>query len=252
MIENETLLIHLLTFTTNLPKSSNDQTDERDLLLNESVEIASALSKGFSLNVYFSGVSKFEYSKEIGLLDLLDLRLYHGWIMDSNENELYEHCGKCSYNELMVKMCGWNEKGIESQEYRSYILATNFLNEYPTQLSEYGLELLKDSIPENKISLLFRNDRFSTIIRRGQKLYSLVTDYGYQNDRNVVWEMVTLNGAGTFYNSRFENLHQSGIDRGSVINRYGQFDLPARKPITLSRQLPNPKTSTQLQGTLKT
>ncbi|KII65785.1 hypothetical protein RF11_10304 [Thelohanellus kitauei] len=216
MIENETLLIHLLTFTTNLSKSSNDQNDEYKLLLNESVEIASTLSKGLNLNVYFSGVSKFEYTKEIGLLDILDLRLYHGWIIDPNETELYEQCGKCSYNELMMKMCGWDGKGTESQEYRNYVLATNFLNEYPTQLSKYGLELLKDSIPENIISLFFRNDHFSTIIRRGQKLYSLVTDYGYQNDRNIVWETVTLKGAGTFYNSRFETVYQSGIDQGSI------------------------------------
>ncbi|KII65787.1 hypothetical protein RF11_10306 [Thelohanellus kitauei] len=246
MIENETLLQRLLAFTTNLSKSSNDQNDELSLLLNESVEIASTLSKGLNLNVYFSGVSKFEYTKEIGLLDLLDLRLYHGWIMNPNETELYELCGKCSYNELMVKMCEWDDKGTESQEYRTYILATNFLNEYPTQLSEYGLELLKDSIPENIISLFFRNDHFSTIIRRGHELYSLVTDYGYQNDQNVVWETVTLNGAGTFYNSRFESVHQAETDQGPVSNRYGQFDFQAPKPIALCRQLPNRKMSTQL------
>lgn len=40
------------------------------------------LSTGLDVNVRFTGVSDFEYTPECIVFDLLDIPLYHGWLVD--------------------------------------------------------------------------------------------------------------------------------------------------------------------------
>lgn len=40
------------------------------------------LSTGLDVNVRFTGVTDFEYTPECIAFDLLDIPLYHGWLVD--------------------------------------------------------------------------------------------------------------------------------------------------------------------------
>lgn len=40
------------------------------------------LSTGLDVNVRFTGVSDFEYTPECIVFDLLNVPLYHGWLVD--------------------------------------------------------------------------------------------------------------------------------------------------------------------------
>lgn len=40
------------------------------------------LSTGLDVNVRFTGVSDFEYTPECIVFDLLNIPLYHGWLVD--------------------------------------------------------------------------------------------------------------------------------------------------------------------------
>lgn len=40
------------------------------------------LSTGLDVNVRFTGVTDFEYTPECIVFDLLDIPLYHGWLVD--------------------------------------------------------------------------------------------------------------------------------------------------------------------------
>lgn len=88
------------------------------------------LSTGLDVNVRFTGVSDFEYTPECIVFDLLDVPLYHGWLVDpqvcQQNNVLMcefcmfkQHCkyyivpqspevvsavGKLSYNQLVEKI----------------------------------------------------------------------------------------------------------------------------------------------------
>lgn len=69
-----------------------------------------------------------------------------------------------------------------------------------TQLSPFGLAQLKAQLAPGSISIFFRNDHFSTLYKHPQshQLYTLVTDAGYANHAEVVWEsLVDVTGFNT-------------------------------------------------------
>lgn len=70
----------------------------------------------------------------------------------------------------------------------------------PTQLSPFGLQHLKRSIPSGSICVLFRNDHFATLFKHplSNQLFTLVTDAGYAGHAEIVWEsLVDVNGTNS-------------------------------------------------------
>lgn len=73
-----------------------------------------------------------------------------------------------------------------------------------TQLSPFGLTQLSTKLAPGSVSILFRNDHFSTLYKhpQSQQLYTLVTDAGYASHAEVVWEsLVDMTGFNTEYYS---------------------------------------------------
>lgn len=79
----------------------------------------------------------------------------------------------------------------------------NFVEiENATQLSPFGLTQLSTRLAPGSVSILFRNDHFATLYKHPQshQLFTLVTDAGYANHAEVVWEsLVDVTG----FNSEF-------------------------------------------------
>jgi hypothetical protein len=77
----------------------------------------------------------------------------------------------------------------------------NFVDiENATQLSPFGLTQLTTHLAPGSVSILFRNDHFSTLYKHPQshQLFTLVTDAGYANHAEVVWEsLVDVTGFNT-------------------------------------------------------
>lgn len=76
--------------------------------------------------------------------------------------------------------------------------------ENATQLSPFGLTQVSTKLTPGSVSILFRNDHFSTLYKHPQshQLYTLVTDAGYAGHAEVVWEsLVDVTGFNTEYYS---------------------------------------------------
>lgn len=74
--------------------------------------------------------------------------------------------------------------------------------ENTTQLSPFGLTQLTTQLKPGSVSILFRNDHFATVYKHplSHQLFTLVTDAGYANHAEVVWEsLVDVTG----FNSEF-------------------------------------------------
>ncbi|PYI27201.1 hypothetical protein BP00DRAFT_429544 [Aspergillus indologenus CBS 114.80] len=74
--------------------------------------------------------------------------------------------------------------------------------ENATQLSPFGLDQLLAKLQLGSLSILFRNDHFTTLYKHPQlnRLFTLVTDAGYASHAEVVWEsLVDVNGSNTSY-----------------------------------------------------
>lgn len=59
-----------------------------------------------NISVHFSpfSVRDFEYTSESIIFDLLQISLYHGWLVDPQNSAEVEAVGKCSYNQLVEKI----------------------------------------------------------------------------------------------------------------------------------------------------
>lgn len=79
----------------------------------------------------------------------------------------------------------------------------NFLTSSSHQLTYHGLEQLQAHLSENDLCVFFRNNHFATITKHTETLYLLITDLGYANTPDVVWEKLDAIDGDTEYTNEF-------------------------------------------------
>ncbi|XP_076020528.1 ubiquitin carboxyl-terminal hydrolase MINDY-1 isoform X2 [Genypterus blacodes] len=165
------------------------------------------LSTGLDVNVRFTGVTDFEYTPECIVFDLLDIPLYHGWLLDPQSPEMAAAVGKLSYNQLVEKIINYKHS-TDSSQVSQGLVAEQFLESTATQLSYHGLCELNSAANEGEISVFFRNNHFSTMIKHKGHLYLLVTDQGFLQEEALVWESLhNVEGDGNFCDPDFRLCH---------------------------------------------
>lgn len=155
----------------------------------------------------------FEETREMRLYSTFNIPLIHGWTApkDSPAYAAFERSAQTFEDaqnmlflelELEEKMRGADGAlGVEEQQTLKDIRTIKgFLETWPTQLTDYGLETIGASLKLGQIAILFRNDHFSTLYKepRHGALMTLVTDAGYSSHDEIVWEsLVDVNGAAS-------------------------------------------------------
>lgn len=76
----------------------------------------------------------------------------------------------------------------ESNMFTEYMVVKNFLQSSSHQLTSCGLDALHSHLGEGEMCVFFRNNHFATMTKKYGVLYLLVTDLGYKNVHEVVWE----------------------------------------------------------------
>ncbi|KAK8405286.1 hypothetical protein O3P69_001692 [Scylla paramamosain] len=175
----------------------------------DAISILHKLLTGLDVNVKFSGVRDFEFTGELCVFDLLGIMLYHGWVVDpsSEAAAIIKHL---SYNQLTNNIFAWREEAIKNNNNDLLVkamLCEEFMANSGSQLTIHGLFELGSALRREEIAVLFRNNHFSTIYKRGDQLYQLLTDQGFLHE-NMVWE--TLNDVDAtfseFVNGNFETI----------------------------------------------
>ncbi|XP_041082970.1 ubiquitin carboxyl-terminal hydrolase MINDY-2-like [Polyodon spathula] len=178
--------------------------------MSDAMAVLHKLQTGLDVNVKFTGVRVFEYTPECIVFDLLDIPLYHGWLVDPQIDDIVKAVGNCSYNQLVEKII------ISKQSNRSELVgegyvAEQFLNSTATQLTYHGLCELTSAVQEGELCVFFRNNHFSTMTKYKGQLYLLVTDQGFLTEERVVWESLhNVDGDGNFCDSEFHLRPPSG------------------------------------------
>ena len=72
-----------------------------------------------------------------------------------------------------------------------------------TQATEFGFVGLSDALKNGQIAILFRNNHFFTLTKQHERLFTLVTDQGYLKSPDIMWEELTIDGGGEFFNEDF-------------------------------------------------
>ncbi|NWQ84359.1 MINY1 hydrolase, partial [Columbina picui] len=132
--------------------------------INDTMTVLPKLSTGLDVNVRFTGVSDFEYTPECIVFDLLNVPLYHGWLPDPQSPEVAQAVGRLSYNQLVEKIITCKQ-GSDSRLLSEGLVAEQFLEATASQLTFHGLCELTAAVREGELSVFFRNNHFSTMIK---------------------------------------------------------------------------------------
>uniref|UniRef100_A0A3P9A1J9 Ubiquitin carboxyl-terminal hydrolase n=1 Tax=Esox lucius TaxID=8010 RepID=A0A3P9A1J9_ESOLU len=171
--------------------------------MSDAMAVLHKLQTGLDVNVRFTGVRVFEYTPECIVFDLLDIPLYHGWLVDPQMGDTVKAVGNCSYNQLVEKIISCKQS-VSSELAGEGFVAEQFLHSTATQLTYHGLCELTSTVQEGELCVFFRNNHFSTMIKFKGQLYLLVTDQGFLTEEKVVWESLhNVDGDGNFCDSEF-------------------------------------------------
>ncbi|KAJ9642840.1 hypothetical protein H2199_004361 [Coniosporium tulheliwenetii] len=153
----------------------------------------------------------FEETKEMRLYSTFSIPLIHGWVPPSESGayaafersaRTFEDAQNIQFREeeLEHKLQSQGLSPEEQNLYEDIHCIKDFLERWPTQLTDYGLEIISKTLQPGQVAILFRNDHFSTLYKepRTQQLLTLVTDAGYSTHDEIVWEsLVDVNGQGS-------------------------------------------------------
>lgn len=150
----------------------------------------------------------FEDTKEMRLYSTFSVPLIHGWLPqeDSRAHAAFDRCAKTyedaqnvqfNEEELDAKLRSQGLTNEEQKLFEDVHTIKEFLSRWPTQLTDYGLEIISKTVQPGQIAIFFRNDHFSTLYKepRSGNIFTLVTDAGYSSHEEIVWEkLVDVNG----------------------------------------------------------
>lgn len=184
--------------------------------------------------------------------------LLHGWLIDPQDARLAAAFGTLSYNQVVDELvrtatpgfCENNREdedalvhtpsappideiesphpavhdpSIEESEYTVAIRelrphVVEFLESNSTMLTVYGLTELHSVVAEGTHAILFRNSHFYVLRKWKGELFTLVTDVGYLNELNTVWEkLADVTGDSVFYDASFRRVKNDGTVEDAVI-----------------------------------
>ncbi|GER30387.1 protein FAM63A [Striga asiatica] len=70
----------------------------------DAIDLLPRLATGIDVNIKFRRIDDFEFTRECTIFDLLDIPLYHGWIVDPQDRETANAIGSKSYNTVVEEL----------------------------------------------------------------------------------------------------------------------------------------------------
>ncbi|KAL3498752.1 hypothetical protein ACH5RR_041484 [Cinchona calisaya] len=104
-----------------IDSNSNVNDKDAEYVKNQQQNIADAidllprLTTGIDVNIKFRRIADFEFTPECAIFDLLDIPLYHGWIVDAQDHDTANAIGSKSYNTLMGELVALETKNMETE-----------------------------------------------------------------------------------------------------------------------------------------
>ncbi|KAI9596150.1 hypothetical protein BDF19DRAFT_384495 [Syncephalis fuscata] len=218
----------LQTLPTNTSDDQMTDPTNDQVILQTVLGLLPSLQYGLDVDVKFSSPRGFANSNELLLFQTFGVELVHGWCVDPAEEETWQvMCHRCeSYNAIVeliaqgdhagkglvvdgvgqrdssrdddiIEMDGAQRMNLSINRSlvnnrTTALIAQQFLESNPTQLTFYGLQMLSESIPAGNLCILFRNNHFATLFKHpNQTLYLLVTDAGLATQSSAIWEVLS-------------------------------------------------------------
>ncbi|KAF1759251.1 hypothetical protein GCK72_015714 [Caenorhabditis remanei] len=199
-VVTSTELLNLLSNVILSAEPSNQKTKEiYEANLRDVMNLMPTLVNGLDVNVKFSAVNQFEFTPALSLFDLVHINLYHVWLPDPQFPVIFDLIKSLNYNELVEKICAESDT-TEREMYKSWYEDTQ------SQITFIGVQSLFTEMKDAELAVLFQNNHFSTILRRRDEIFKLVSDEGIADETSIVWETFnSVDGDSIFVNCDFGN-----------------------------------------------
>ncbi|KAJ6155895.1 hypothetical protein N7470_006461 [Penicillium chermesinum] len=184
----------------------------------------------------------FAQTADLQLYSTFGVPLIHGWLASWTSQPHHAMLRTAQYHED-IQLLPFKKQELEDRVMRGESLSPDeestmadihaiqeFVDvENATQLSPFGLTQLTTRLAPGSVSIFFRNDHFSTLYKhpQSQQLFSLVTDAGYANHAEVVWEsLVDVTGYNTeFFSGDFRPVSQAPTGTAGQSRSNGSTEL---------------------------
>lgn len=107
-------------FDANSASSGGDSNSSRaanvQQHLSSCLEVLPRLNVGLDVNCRFSGPTEFEFTQELSVFDLLDINLFHGWVVSHQDENACAAFAHLSYNQVVEKLIAFEEARIRMAE----------------------------------------------------------------------------------------------------------------------------------------
>lgn len=217
---------------------TSEEEDESNI--SQILTLLPSLQDGMNINPIFNG--SFRDSSELALFNALDVKLVHGWLI-TDDNEELTNLSNVSYDEALDMCMEASELSTKddqdsNSEDNTLFKKTNILKTFiegsPTQLTPAGINYLNQSLDNDSLAVLFRNDHFSTLIKKDGMLYTLVTDVGYKKQDTIVWEtLLSVDGSlDIFVDHKFHEskaIDETNLNNHSLNNDQDSNEVADRK-----------------------
>ncbi|VVB12006.1 unnamed protein product [Arabis nemorensis] len=105
----------LIDFNTNVDREDDEYTEN----ISDAISLLPLLADGINVNIKFKRINDFEFTPELAIFDLLNIPLYHGWIVNPQDLETATAIGCKSYNALMSALVALETQTVKSPSSQS-------------------------------------------------------------------------------------------------------------------------------------
>ncbi|GER40542.1 protein FAM63A [Striga asiatica] len=106
----------LIDSNTDINNKDTGYVENQQQNIADAIDLLPRLTTGIDVNVKFRRIDDFEFTPECAIFDLLDIPLYHGWIVDPQDHETADAIGSKSYNTLMGELVSLETKNMETEQ----------------------------------------------------------------------------------------------------------------------------------------
>ncbi|XP_024984810.1 ubiquitin carboxyl-terminal hydrolase MINDY-1 isoform X2 [Cynara cardunculus var. scolymus] len=94
----------LIDSNSNVNNKDTGYVENQQQNIADAIDLLPRLTTGIDVNIKFTRIHDFEFTRECAIFDLLDIPLYHGWIVDPQDSDTSSAIGLKSYNTLMGEL----------------------------------------------------------------------------------------------------------------------------------------------------
>lgn len=119
---------------------------------------------------------------------IFGLKFMHGWILDADIELIKEK----QYFDALVDI-SVAEAEADQHQHTDAVAAREWWEVNKTQMTDAGLQFLKNLLAANEFAILFRNNHFNTMFkpRSQDTLFLLLTDSSFGATKRVTWQSLT-------------------------------------------------------------